>query len=204
MTRAVHKWRKETIDQSPPPACSVKRRFFALARENATAPVLTCASRNGNDRFSDNRRRGVTRRNPVLGADESRLLVIIYRRFSRRGEWPAFNFSSIHFFPMGSSVSPSPGAKVNVFAVLRFSEPVFTVSVSTTRRRKPQYRSLRSIYLTLSCVRITRDEDRSRWCLKGFKAPRLQADALTIQLKIRLSAHSVRAKDQCRVVTFQD
>lgn len=86
MTRAAHKWRKETIDQPPPPpppppARSVKRRFFALARENA--PVLT--SRNGTDRFSV--MHGETR-----AAGNPRWKCYL-SQFARRGERLAIRFS---------------------------------------------------------------------------------------------------------------
>jgi len=126
-----------------------KTPLFRACTWERDRPLFSPARENGNDRFSDNRWRGVTRRSPVLGTDESRLLVIIYCRFL------VVNDQRSIFLPFISSrwvqVTPPPrGAKVNVFAVLRLSEPVFTVSVSTTRRRKPQYRSLRSVYLTLS------------------------------------------------------
>jgi len=112
---------------------------------------------------------------------------------------------------MGSSDSPSPGGQSKrlcgfttlgtcVYGI-RFYDPEAKTAISVVAK----------CLLNAKYLRITRDEDPSRWCLKGFKAPRLQADAPTIQVntqlftpKIRLSAHSVRAKDQCRVVTFQD
>lgn len=123
-------------------------RFFALARENATAPVLTSASRNGNDRFSD---RGADRaRSSML--DESAICHNLLP-FTRRREWPVqFFFRS--FFPMG--LSDLPRAKVTCLrGFTTFEIGVYDIFLYTIRRRKcksfhkSQYRSLRVIYLTL-------------------------------------------------------
>lgn len=108
MTRAVHKWRKVTIDQLPPPSayCSVKRCFFA--RENATAPVLTSASWNENSRFNS---RDVTRGVSLVGPQCWWKCYICHNLlpFTRRSEW------LVQFFFHSFFQSPSdlPGSQSN-------------------------------------------------------------------------------------------